>query len=1101
MIHPLVWGAFIASEAFASKKRDEFAKDEALRNQPKGIYYDKISGRRINQDEYNITKRGVYAKYGVLTPPEDSTSEKFKNYPQELAKVNAALNSRYPKIGTLYKDGKETYPPDEILKTLMYGKQKPKTIQIIAGGKSYMDMATFAAADRKRFEAKDYVTQEISFTRSGERQELKITDDRPDPKDPKDEKRGSKFIKWDDNTKSWSDSTKNEATHLGEKVILSSGKIIYNNVKDYKPAKKETPLKTVPVYEVTMFGTTHRGTLAELEDRFELAFKTDEDRMFFETSLKQVGEKDIKVDSSGAILDIKNKVTYTVKEAKEKTEKKKYYVIGFDGENNPFNIEVPQGMLIDEFIAKNGYDTYPSRVTKRIEYDPKDGSQKEVMSESSKSSSNKAILAAANGGYLVSLNSKDGKTPPIKFPAINPNVKSESDFQRLQRANTFYTNHKDLFKIESTNKFAMALFSSVQEAYTARVKSGKTEAELDTGSAAIGSAYGKDIKQFVNQFPALARMRVQLTDEGVEGQKGSTTSISFGDYVQRAFGLLNTEQLDKQILDAKNSDPDKYVIGLGNIKITANKNMANKLENVAEGEELGTNVVMKFDDKYKKAVDYLINTAKTTEEKTDITNFIMGQATLKGPMKDNTLDYTGNQKGLNGLVNAFEITYPISVGGKTKMENGLDLLLAFMHPNWNQSARFKAGGSKLQQVALAVAAQSDNDFTKAYNFMLKLAPDFADGNLALRARYKGSKKSVQDIKTAARGIVTTGRNAKEEQIALAKTYFDERGNIYPFGAAAGQFIITLRGGLYVGQQLFNRGKEFIRSTLGVDIADKQFGAGTILDEADADLFTKVKNAAYTRVGSFRSVVDSTDPDIIAKNYNKEAEAKARMENKQTLDKIIQNMNRTEAYKVDGVDRLEEYKAYARRSFHKFMLAYQLAAAIQGGTGGRTISDQDVQNILSAFNFNFLSDPRLELEAINRAGIMLDRLITYNQAIADGGPKEMFVAIATDRLLNEAGDSSMTRLNGLQVASFIKESGSPMSQGNMTGGGTTAPVANQMIIGNVKIPKVVNKKAISLDTAYRMFRQYERYTEQKSEDQIMSKEDFEKEFNVNMGKGA
>jgi len=35
----------------------------------------------------------------------------------------------------------------------------------------------------------------------------------------------------------------------------------------------------------------------------------------------------------------------------------------------------------------------------------------------------------------------------------------------------------------------------------------------------------------------------------------------------------------------------------------------------------------------------------------------------------------------------------------------------------------------------------------------------------------------------------------------------------------------------------------------------------------------------------------------------------------------------------------------------------------------------------------------------------------------------------------------------------------------------------------------------------MFRQYERYTEQKSEDQIMSKEDFEKEFNVNMGKGA
>ena len=33
-----------------------------------------------------------------------------------------------------------------------------------------------------------------------------------------------------------------------------------------------------------------------------------------------------------------------------------------------------------------------------------------------------------------------------------------------------------------------------------------------------------------------------------------------------------------------------------------------------------------------------------------------------------------------------------------------------------------------------------------------------------------------------------------------------------------------------------------------------------------------------------------------------------------------------------------------------MLAYHIAAAIQGGTGGRTISDQDVQNILNALNF-------------------------------------------------------------------------------------------------------------------------------------------------------
>ena len=80
MVNPLVWGAFLASEAYASKKRDEFAKDEALRNQPKNIYYDKQTNRRINQDDFNVLKRGVYATYGVLVPPEDTTSKEFKNY-------------------------------------------------------------------------------------------------------------------------------------------------------------------------------------------------------------------------------------------------------------------------------------------------------------------------------------------------------------------------------------------------------------------------------------------------------------------------------------------------------------------------------------------------------------------------------------------------------------------------------------------------------------------------------------------------------------------------------------------------------------------------------------------------------------------------------------------------------------------------------------------------------------------------------------------------------------------------------------------------------------------------------------------------------------
>ena len=39
MVAPLVWGAFLASEAFAKGERDDFAKQQAEANRPKTIYF------------------------------------------------------------------------------------------------------------------------------------------------------------------------------------------------------------------------------------------------------------------------------------------------------------------------------------------------------------------------------------------------------------------------------------------------------------------------------------------------------------------------------------------------------------------------------------------------------------------------------------------------------------------------------------------------------------------------------------------------------------------------------------------------------------------------------------------------------------------------------------------------------------------------------------------------------------------------------------------------------------------------------------------------------------------------------------------------------
>ena len=51
--------------------------------------------------------------------------------------------------------------------------------------------------------------------------------------------------------------------------------------------------------------------------------------------------------------------------------------------------------------------------------------------------------------------------------------------------------------------------------------------------------------------------------------------------------------------------------------------------------------------------------------------------------------------------------------------------------------------------------------------------------------------------------------------------------------------------------------------------------------------------------------------------------------------------------IDTKDKNSLEVVEARRELLKFMMAYELASFLQGGTGGRTISDQDVENMLRA----------------------------------------------------------------------------------------------------------------------------------------------------------
>lgn len=77
-------------------------------------------------------------------------------------------------------------------------------------------------------------------------------------------------------------------------------------------------------------------------------------------------------------------------------------------------------------------------------------------------------------------------------------------------------------------------------------------------------------------------------------------------------------------------------------------------------------------------------------------------------------------------------------------------------------------------------------------------------------------------------------------------------------------------------------------------------------------------------------------------------------------------------------------ATARINLMKFNLAYSMASALQGGTGGRTISDQDVENMMNALKFDMTSpESSLRASLVRVQEIMTD-IATIQGMYKQGG---------------------------------------------------------------------------------------------------------------------
>jgi len=171
------------------------------------------------------------------------------------------------------------------------------------------------------------------------------------------------------------------------------------------------------------------------------------------------------------------------------------------------------------------------------------------------------------------------------------------------------------------------------------------------------------------------------------------------------------------------------------------------------------------------------------------------------------------------------------------------------------------------------------------------------------------------------------------------SYFDPvTGRPYDSSAVA-NFDLTIDGLQYLAGAFGERGAQFLSKISG----------GTV----GADLDTAAE-----------SLVDS----LIGRGF-KQGDIKTTASARELLVQDAKAV--TAQIKAAGNDM--EKRAIATRNFHITVLAYELSAAIQGGSGGRTISDQDVQLILSALRQGTFDSPDAQRASLMAAKDMLDRI--------------------------------------------------------------------------------------------------------------------------------
>ena len=116
-----------------------------------------------------------------------------------------------------------------------------------------------------------------------------------------------------------------------------------------------------------------------------------------------------------------------------------------------------------------------------------------------------------------------------------------------------------------------------------------------------------------------------------------------------------------------------------------------------------------------------------------------------------------------------------------------------------------------------------------------------------------------------------------------------------------------------------------------------------------------------------------------KGFNQNQASRSRLQNK--LAKYQKDFDERDNSHPSG---LSSNARKARIEFMKFNLAYAMASAFQGGTGGRTISDQDIENMMNAMKFEFDSSEDIIINSLQTIQSVMRDVAVIQDGYMRGG---------------------------------------------------------------------------------------------------------------------